>query len=132
MNLVLIAVLIGNLTVTSYRSVPNQTDDTPFHTATGERVSVRGCAVSRDLLKRWGGPLDYGDLLYIDGVGFRFVNDCMAMRHKNAVDIWVETLTDEKRIGVRKNIAVYVVRRNQNGQTGQGNTRRNQSQIWNK
>lgn len=109
MNLVCAILLVGNLTLTSYRSVPEQTDDTPFHTSTGERVSVRGCAVSRDLLKRWGGPLDYGDLLYIEGVGFRFVNDCMAARHKQAVDIWVETYQDEKAIGVRKNKKVWLI-----------------------
>lgn len=109
MNLVLIAVLIANVTLTSYRSVPEQTDDSPFFTSIGERVSPRGCAVSRDLLKRWGGPLSYGDLIYIDGVGFRFVNDCMAARHKQAVDVWVATLKDEKAVGVRKNKQIWLV-----------------------
>jgi 3D (Asp-Asp-Asp) domain-containing protein len=108
MNLAMVIVLLGNLSLTSYRSVPEQTDDSPFHTAIGERVTVRGCAVSRDLLKRWGGPLDYGDLIYIEGVGFRFVNDCMAARHKQAVDIWVEKYEDEKAFGVRRG-RVYIV-----------------------
>lgn len=102
MHLTVIALLIGSMTLTSYRSVPQQTDETPFHTSIGERVSVRGCAVSRDLLKRWGGPLNYGDLIYIEGTGYRFVNDCMAARHKRAVDVWVETYKDEKEFGVRK------------------------------
>jgi len=101
MNLVLVAVLIGNMTLTSYRSVPNQTDSTPYHTSIGERVSVRGCAVSRDLLKRWGGPLNYGDLIYIEGIGYKFVNDCMAARHKQSVDVWVDTYEREKEFGVR-------------------------------
>lgn len=111
MTLALIAVLIGNLTLTSYRSVPNQTDSAPYYTSIGERVSVRGCAVSRDLLKRWGGPLNYGDLIYIEGVGFRFINDCMAARHKCAVDIWVETYQAEKAIGVKKGRKVWLVSR---------------------
>lgn len=102
MKLALVTVLIGNMTLTSYRSVPEQTDDTPFHTSVGEKVSVRGCAVSRDLLKRWGGPLNYGDLIYIEGIGFKFVNDCMALRHKQSIDIWVETYEDEKRFGIKK------------------------------
>lgn len=109
MNLVLIAVLIGNMTLTSYRSVPEQTDDTPYHTSIGERVSPRGCAVSRDLLKRWGGPLNYGDLIYIEGVGYRFVNDTMNQRHKQHVDIWVETYQEEKTFGVKKDKKIWLI-----------------------
>lgn len=102
MNLILATVLIGQMTITSYRSVPSQTDSSPYYTSIGERVSPHGVAVSRDLLKRWGGPLDYGDLIYVEGIGFKVVNDCMAARHKNSVDIWVESYPEEKAIGVRK------------------------------
>jgi 3D (Asp-Asp-Asp) domain-containing protein len=52
--------------------------------------------VSQDLLKRNGGPLDYGDLLYVEGLGFRFVNDVMNQRHKRRLDIWVLTAKQEK------------------------------------
>lgn len=96
MNLILIPVLLGQLVVTSYRSVPEQTDSTPFHTSIGEHVHPHGVAVSRDLLKRWGGPLDYGDTIYIEGVGLKVVNDVMNERHKQRIDVWVSTLDDEK------------------------------------
>lgn len=112
-ELVIAVALLGNVAVTSYRSVPNQTDDTPFHTSTGEHVNERGIAVSRDLLKRWGGPLNYGDQVYIDGVGFKYVNDCMAERHKNAIDIWVPTLKDEKAFDKKyagKKLTMWVIR----------------------
>ncbi len=102
MNLVLSAILIGSLTATSYRSVPNQTDDSPFVTSTGERVHKHGVAVSRDLLERWGGPIKYGDWVYIEGYGFKVVNDCMNERHKNRIDIWVASYEEEKAVGVRK------------------------------
>lgn len=96
MNLILTALLIGNLSITAYRSVPSQTDDSPYVTSIGERVHPHGVAVSRDLLKRWGGPLNYGDVLYIEDIGFKVVNDCMAERHKQHIDIWVSTLEKEK------------------------------------
>lgn len=102
MNLILIPILIGNMMITSYRSVPNQTDSSPFTTSIGERVHPHGIAVSRNLLKRWGGPLDYGDTVYIEGYGVKIVNDCMHERHKNHVDIWVSTAAEEKAIGVKK------------------------------
>lgn len=97
MKLVLTAILIGNLTATSYQSKKEQTDDSPNYTSIGERTHKRGCAVSRDLLKRWGGPLEYGDLVYIEDVGFKFVNDTMNKRHRNAVDVWVESQNEEKK-----------------------------------
>lgn len=114
MNIVLTLVLIGNLTPTAYRSVPEQTDSSPFITATGERVHNRGVAVSRDLLKRWGGKLEYGDLLYIEGVGYKFVFDTMHERHKNRFDVWVPTLQAEKEFDRKfrgKKLKVYLVRR---------------------
>jgi 3D (Asp-Asp-Asp) domain-containing protein len=108
MQMVLVAVLLGNLTITSYRSVPSQTDDSPYYTSIGEHVNSGGVAVSRDLLRRWGGPLDYGDFLYVEGVGFKRVNDCMAARHTQHVDIWVENLDQERAINV-KHRRVWVV-----------------------
>ena len=101
-ELFLAVILIGNMQITSYRSVEAQTDDTPFITATGDRTHHNGIALSRDLLHRWGGPIDYGDLLYIEGFGFKRVNDCMNKRHKNSVDMWVATYEEEKAVGVRQ------------------------------
>ena len=102
MNLLLSALLIGNMTITSYRSIPSQTDSSPWITSIGERVHPHGVAVSRDLLAKNGGPLNYGDLVYIEGFGFKVVNDCMHKRHKQSVDMWVATYKEEKAISVRQ------------------------------
>lgn len=102
MNLVLTTVLLGSMALTSYRSVPNQTDSSPYITSIGERTNPSGVAVSRDLLTRWGGPLNYGDYLYIEGVGIKRVNDCMHERHVKSIDVWVNTYKEEKDFGVRK------------------------------
>ena len=63
--------------VTVYHPVMSQTDSTPLETADGTwidldalaRGELRYCAVSRDLLARWGGPLEYGDTIVIRGCG---------------------------------------------------------------
>jgi 3D (Asp-Asp-Asp) domain-containing protein len=99
--MVLELVLLGaTMSFTSYRSVPEQTDSTPFHTSIGEHVAPGGCAVSRDLLK--SGYVKYGDYLYIDGHGLCRVNDVMNKRHRNSVDVWVATYPEEKKIGYSK------------------------------
>lgn len=112
MNLVLTAILIGTLNVTSYRSVPEQTDSSPYITSIGDRVGTHGVAVSQDLLKN--GTVKYGDWLYLDGIGFRKVNDCMNIRHKNRVDVWLPTYEKEKEFDKKfkgKKIRVYLIKR---------------------
>lgn len=109
-EIALVLVFIGNVTLTSYRSEKAQTDSSPYSTSIGERVTIRGCAVSQDLLQ--SGKIKYGDLLYIEGFGYRFCNDTMNVRMKNSVDLWVQNLAQEKQIGVR-HVRIWVVKRPQ-------------------
>jgi len=102
LNLTLITLFLGSMQITAYRSVPNQTDSSPYYTSIGERVHPHGVAVSRDLLKRFGGPIDYGDTLYIEGFGFKVVNDCMHERHRQAIDIWVVNKIEESKIKIQR------------------------------
>lgn len=97
MNPLIVAVFIGSFTVTAYQSIPSQTDSSPYWTANGERVNSHGVAVSPDLLKKNGGPLNFGDAVYIEGIGFKYINDVMAARHKRRIDVWVKTYADEKK-----------------------------------
>ena len=126
MKLILISFLLGNYQVTSYRSVPNQTDVSPYHTSTGERVHDSGTTISQDILcgacrklhKRCQHPeytkkLHYGDMLYIKEIGFKVINDCMGKvktyriktnvgykklfkKQLNSIDIWVPFKEDEE------------------------------------
>jgi hypothetical protein len=101
-----------NMTVTSYRSIQAQTDSSPNYTSIGDRTHKGGCAVSRDLLTRWKGPVNYGDYLYIEGMGIYQVNDVMGdtgydkdthkrFKIREHIDIWVASHDEEKKIGIQ-------------------------------
>ena len=86
-----------NVTVTMYEPVRYQTDSTPNILADGTRIRVqkaseyRFIAVSRNLLKRHGGWLDYGDFVILKGTnhkdGVYQVRDTMNKRFVNRIDI---------------------------------------------
>ena len=99
------------VTVTSYRPVAEQTKPectNRFHCTTSidDGVTKFGVAVSQDLLK--SGKVHYGDVLVIPGYGNRVVNDTMAPRHTNAIDLMVLTRDEEKAVGVRK-LTIYLM-----------------------
>ena len=85
--------------VTMYRPNVRETDSTPNITADGTRFRIskasdyKYVALSRNLLKRWGGPFDYGDFILIKGTtdahkdGVYNVRDTMNPKYVNYVDI---------------------------------------------
>ena len=85
------------VTVTMYEPVSYQTDSTPNILADGTRIRVhkaseyRFIAVSRNLLKRHGGWLDYGDFVLLKGTnhkdGVYQVRDTVNKRFVNRIDI---------------------------------------------
>ena len=85
------------MTVTMYEPVSYQTDSTPDILADGTRIRThiaseyKFIAVSRNLLKRWGGWLDYGDFILLKGTdgkdGVYQVRDTMHPRWVNRIDI---------------------------------------------
>ena len=89
--------------VTMYQPVYPQTDRTPNITADGTRIRIskaseyKYVALSRNLLKRWGGPFDYGDFILIKGTpdrhkdGVYNVRDTMNPKYVNYVDILEST-----------------------------------------
>ncbi len=92
----------STLTVSAsvYFPEPNQTDGDPFVTADGSKINKknpgkhRWIAVSRDLHSRWGGPIAFGDSLWVTGIsddldGLYIVRDTMHRRIKNRIDILV-------------------------------------------
>ena len=85
------------VTVTMYHPVRQQTDSTPNILADGTRIRLHKAseykfiAVSRNLLKRHGGFLDYGDFIVLKGTdgkdGVYQVKDTMNKRFVNRIDI---------------------------------------------
>ena len=85
------------MTVTMYQPVRYQTDSTPNILADGTRIRVQEAsdykfiAVSRNLLKRSGGWLDFGDFVLLKGTlnkdGVYQVRDTMNKRFVNRIDI---------------------------------------------
>jgi hypothetical protein len=88
---------IIELTGSVYNATVKQCDADPLTTASTSKINlkklkkgqIRWVALSRDLLKRWGGKIDYNDSIYIIGgekEGWWVVKDCMNKRYKNRVD----------------------------------------------
>ena len=93
-----------NVTATMYHAVRGQTDKTPHITADGTRIDTRNAgkyryvALSRNLLKRWGGPFDYGDYIIVEGCNGKYdgiwqVKDTMNERFQNRIDFLQSTGT---------------------------------------
>ena len=83
--------------VTMYQPTHYQTDSDPDVTADGTKIRIskaseyKFVALSRNLLKRWGGPFDYGDFILLKGAGKKNgvyqVRDTMNAKWVNVVDI---------------------------------------------
>jgi len=86
-----------HVTVTMYQPLRYQTDSTPNILADGTRIKTHEAsnykfiAVSRNLLKRFGGWLDFGDFVLLKGTdvkdGVYQVRDTMNKRFVNRIDI---------------------------------------------
>ena len=84
------------VTATMYNAVEGQCDKDPLVTAGMYKINPkkasqhRWIAVSRNLLKRWGGKFDYGDKVQIKGAGHKdgvyTITDTMNPRFRDRID----------------------------------------------
>ena len=99
-----------------YYPVVAQTDSTPFITADGSKISKRKpgkhrwVAVSRNLLRKWGGSIEYGDTLQVKGIskkldGHYVVRDTMKRKLRNRIDILVGE--NDNIMGFWNNVHIY-------------------------
>lgn len=88
------------VTATIYSARARQTDSTPHITADNSRITRRHTskhrwiALSRDMLKRWGGQFDYGDSIRVSGIspkldGTYVIHDTMNQRLHHTIDLLV-------------------------------------------
>jgi 3D (Asp-Asp-Asp) domain-containing protein len=92
------------VTVTAYSSTRDQTDSTPFITASNTQVRPGIVALSRDLLREFtpGAPFAFGDTVEIEGVGTFIVEDTMNARYRMRADIWYSSRHDARDWGKRR------------------------------
>lgn len=112
------------VTLTGYHPVVEQCDSTPDITADGTKFVIdaarnyRIAALSRDMLKRWGGPFKYGDLILVKGTrngvydGIYQIRDTMHQRHRNWIDV---LLTPGDKSTKQDNILIYKLEDNYRG-----------------
>ena len=89
-------IIFQQVKATMYHPVEAQCDDTPLITADGSKIDPYNVsewnwiAVSQHMLTRNGGPLNYGDTVYVFGTkhkdGMYIVKDCMHRRKTNQID----------------------------------------------
>ena len=89
-------IIFKQVRATMYHPVEEQCDDTPLITADGSKIDPykvsdwNWIAVSQHMLTRNGGPLNYGDTVYVFGTkhkdGMYIVKDCMHKRKTNQID----------------------------------------------
>jgi 3D (Asp-Asp-Asp) domain-containing protein len=92
------------VTITAYTSEVRWTDEEPFVTATGRWVGPGIVALSRDLIRTYtpGAPFDYGDRVWIPGLGEFQVEDTLNRRYTQRVDIWVNSGRTARHMGIRR------------------------------
>jgi 3D (Asp-Asp-Asp) domain-containing protein len=93
------------LTVTAYSAERAQTDDTPNHTATNNRVRPGIIAVSRDLFDQgWV----FGKKVYIKGLGIYTIDDLMAAHKSEQIDVFMPSTRRAIQFG-KKELNVYLL-----------------------
>lgn len=88
---------------TYYNPIEEQTDSYPLETADGsiidlerlQKGELKWCAVSRELLKKWGGSLSFGDSIDVEFMknpelnGKWIIHDITAQKYRNTIDLLV-------------------------------------------
>jgi len=104
---------IETVTATVYNAVPEQTDSTPFITASGARIDKnhpelhRWVAVSQDMLKRgykFGMRIEVSGAGDLDGIWE--IQDVMNVRYTNCIDFLVE---NTRKLGKWDNVKIKLI-----------------------
>lgn len=101
---------------TTYWCDSAQCDSNPYTTADGSIIDPnnphRWCALSRDLLTRWGGEFDYGDTIEIYSNehpnldGYWVIHDCMNAKYKMSIDFLMHPKDNTPKLGIGSDIKI--------------------------
>lgn len=81
-----------NVTVTVYNRGYRTADGTVIPWKQVKNGTFKSCAISPDLLKKNGGPYEFGDTIKVEGTkydGWYVIHDLTSRRHRNWVDLLV-------------------------------------------
>jgi len=94
-------VSLGVKTITGYSSTPEQTDGTPFITASNKVVSngIIACP----------SYIEFGSVVMIDGNYFVCEDRMSAEKYPHRFDIWFETLEEAINWGIQKKEVMLVI-----------------------
>jgi len=87
--------LLGYRIITAYSSCPEETDDTPFITASNQRVRK--------------GELPFGTKVVIEGLGEFEVQDRTNSRYGYRIDVWMSSKEEALNFG-RQTREIYVLK----------------------
>ena len=107
---------------TTYNATVSQCDNDPFTTADGSIIdlnklksqSLKWCALSRDLLSRWGGLFNYGDTIDVYSISSPQINgkwcvrDCMNKRYTKSVDFLFDASNNVPKLGVCTDLIIKI------------------------
>jgi 3D (Asp-Asp-Asp) domain-containing protein len=108
---------VEKITATMYNAIESQCDSDPFLTAGMYKINPSKAsehnwiAMSRNLLNRWGGNFNYGDIVIISNAGHKngvyTVVDTMNPRFENRIDFLETTGTHHY---IYENITIQKIR----------------------
>ena len=99
--ILLIIIFAVNLVLSAHRSVTITVYNKGRQTADGSIIpwqkvknkTIRWCAISPNLLKKNGGPYEFGDTIHVEGTGNLdgdyVIHDLTSKRHRNWIDLLV-------------------------------------------
>jgi len=107
---------------TRYNPEASQCDSDPLTTADNSRIDVsklnkgtlRWCALSRDLLDRWGGPVNYGDVITVHSEDRPWLNgewevhDTMNSRYSKTID-FLQPRGAKPKLGIGKDFKIVKI-----------------------
>ena len=108
-RIVMGASYIMAVTVTAYSPSVDETDSTPYITASNQRVRDGICALSRDIEKQF--KLKFGDLIHLEGIGTCEFQDRMHKRKRRQVDLFMWWKRAALRFGVIERVRMRVERK---------------------